>query len=33
VLATNVFERHGRDWLLIHHHASHIMAADPPRDS
>ncbi len=27
ILATNVFERHGGDWLLVHHHASHILAA------
>ncbi|HVQ76050.1 MAG TPA: nuclear transport factor 2 family protein [Candidatus Binatia bacterium] len=35
LLATNVFERHGRDWLLVHHHASHIMAAEasPRRES
>jgi ketosteroid isomerase-like protein len=25
ILATNVFERSGAGWRLIHHHASHIM--------
>lgn len=29
VLATNIFERVGGEWLLIHHHASHILAGDP----
>lgn len=29
VLATNIFERHGDDWLLIHHHASHILSGEP----
>ena len=29
VLATNIFERSGEEWLLIHHHASHILAGDP----
>ena len=28
ILATNLFERRGADWLLLHHHASHILA--PP---
>jgi ketosteroid isomerase-like protein len=27
ILATNVFERRGGAWLLVHHHASHILAA------
>ena len=26
ILATNVFERHGAGWRLVHHHASHILA-------
>ncbi len=26
LLATNVFERHGTTWLMVHHHASHILA-------
>ena len=25
VLATNVFEREGTDWRLVHHHASHVL--------
>jgi ketosteroid isomerase-like protein len=30
VLATNIFERGaGGDWLIIHHHASHILTGDP----
>ena len=29
VLATNIFERSGGDWLLIHHHASHILTGAP----
>ena len=29
VLATNIFERSGGEWRLIHHHASHILAGDP----
>lgn len=28
VLATNVFERQGGDWLLVHHHASHILTGE-----
>jgi ketosteroid isomerase-like protein len=31
ILATNVFERQGARWRLVHHHASHILA--PPTDS
>jgi ketosteroid isomerase-like protein len=27
ILATNIFERRGNAWLLVHHHASHILAA------
>ena len=27
VLATNVFERYGARWLMVHHHASHVLAA------
>ena len=33
LLATNVFERRGGDWLVIHHHASHILAGEPPREA
>jgi ketosteroid isomerase-like protein len=29
VLATNIFERSDGEWLLIHHHASHILTGDP----
>ena len=25
ILATNLFERTGTGWLLVHHHASHVM--------
>jgi ketosteroid isomerase-like protein len=25
VLATNLFERHGARWLMVHHHASHVL--------
>ena len=25
ILATNLFERDGADWRLIHHHASHVL--------
>ena len=27
ILATNIFERRGGVWLMVHHHASHILAA------
>jgi ketosteroid isomerase-like protein len=27
ILATNLFERHRDEWLLVHHHASHVVAA------
>jgi len=30
LLATNIFERRRGDWLLIHHHASHILAGGAP---
>ncbi len=29
ILATNVFERRGEEWLLIHHHASHVLGPAP----
>jgi ketosteroid isomerase-like protein len=29
ILATNVFERHGAEWLLVHHHASHVLDSAP----
>ena len=25
ILATNLFERDGSDWRLVHHHASHVL--------
>ena len=30
LLATNVFERQGGEWLIIHHHASHVVAGRAP---
>jgi ketosteroid isomerase-like protein len=33
LLATNLFERRGDEWLVIHHHASHILAGEPPRET
>ena len=30
ILATNVFERRAARWLLVHHHASHILAPQDP---
>jgi len=30
VLATNVFEREVEGWLLVHHHASHVLGHAPP---
>ena len=33
ILATNVFERRGGDWRIVHHHASHILAAPGPPQS
>jgi ketosteroid isomerase-like protein len=30
ILATNVFERRAGAWRLVHHHASHILAAPGP---
>jgi ketosteroid isomerase-like protein len=33
VLATNIFERSGSDWLMVHHHASHILTGDPSADA
>ena len=29
ILATNLFERDGADWRLVHHHASHILGGGP----
>lgn len=33
LLATNVFERRGGDWLMIHHHASHILTGGSPSEA
>jgi ketosteroid isomerase-like protein len=30
ILATNVFERRAGRWLLVHHHASHVLAGGDP---
>ncbi len=32
LLATNMFERRGGDWLMIHHHSSHTLPAEPSRE-
>jgi ketosteroid isomerase-like protein len=32
ILATNLFERHGEEWLLVHHHASHVLASPAPSE-
>jgi ketosteroid isomerase-like protein len=29
ILATNMFERRGGEWLMIHHHASHTLPSEP----
>ena len=29
ILATNLFERDGGGWRLVHHHASHILGGGP----
>jgi len=29
ILATNIFERSGGEWLMVHHHGSHILTGDP----
>jgi ketosteroid isomerase-like protein len=33
LLATNVFERVGDEWRMIHHHASHMLTNEPPGDA
>lgn len=30
VLATNIYELDGAQWLLVHHHASHVLGQAPP---
>ncbi len=32
LLATNLFERRGGDWLMVHHHASHILTGGQPSE-
>ena len=29
ILATNLFERDGGGWRMIHHHASHVLTGGP----
>jgi ketosteroid isomerase-like protein len=29
ILATNLFERDGGEWRMIHHHASHVLTGGP----
>jgi ketosteroid isomerase-like protein len=29
ILATNIFERRGGEWLMVHHHGSHILTGEP----
>jgi ketosteroid isomerase-like protein len=29
VLATNIYEREGEQWMLVHHHASHVLGQAP----
>jgi ketosteroid isomerase-like protein len=33
LLATNLFERQGDAWLMIHHHASHVFAREAPPET
>jgi ketosteroid isomerase-like protein len=33
VLATNIFERSGGEWMMVHHHASHILTGDASSQS
>jgi ketosteroid isomerase-like protein len=30
LIATNLFERRGAEWLMIHHHASHVVTPEAP---
>lgn len=32
ILATNLFERQGNIWLMIHHHASHVFSPEGPSE-
>ena len=33
VLATNLFERQGDAWLMIHHHGSHVFSPESPPET
>jgi ketosteroid isomerase-like protein len=33
LLATNLFERRGGEWLMVHHHASHILTGGSPSET
>ena len=33
LLATNLFERQGDAWLMIHHHASHVFSPESPPET
>jgi ketosteroid isomerase-like protein len=33
ILATNVFERQAGEWLMVHHHASHVLATPGTADA
>jgi ketosteroid isomerase-like protein len=33
LLATNLFERRGDAWLMIHHHASHVFSSESPPET
>ena len=32
LIATNVFERRANEWLLVHHHASHVLTPEAPAE-
>ena len=33
LLATNLFERRGGEWLMVHHHASHTLPSEPSAEA